>query len=99
MEHLQQTILDHRRVEFRRRYLTKLRQHDIPLQSYLHFYHHKRADHGYRTRGRTRALSSAEPRMPTSELSRPLWHTTLRGPAYAIGSSPDLSGRSAAVSE
>jgi hypothetical protein len=56
VERLQQTILhDHWRVEFRRRYFTKLRQLEASLQSYLRFYNHERAHHGYRTRGRTPA--------------------------------------------
>jgi transposase InsO family protein len=56
VERLQQTILhDHWRIEFRRRYFTKLRQLDASLQSYLRFYNHERAHHGYRTRGRTPA--------------------------------------------
>jgi transposase InsO family protein len=56
VERLQQTILhDHWRIEFRRRYFTKLPQLDASLQSYLRFYNHERAHHGYRTRGRTPA--------------------------------------------
>ena len=56
VERLQQTILhDHWRVEFRRRYFTTLRQLEASLQSYLRFYNHERAHHGYRTRGRTTA--------------------------------------------
>jgi transposase InsO family protein len=56
VERLQQTILhDHWRVEFRRRYFTTLRQLEASLQSYLRFYNHERAHHGYRTRGRTPA--------------------------------------------
>jgi transposase len=56
VERLQQTILhDHWRIEFRRRYFTRLRQIDASLQSYLRFYNHERAHHGYRTRGRTPA--------------------------------------------
>jgi transposase InsO family protein len=56
VERFQQTILhDHWRVEFRRRYFTKLRHLDASLQSYLRFYNHERAHHGYRTQGRTPA--------------------------------------------
>jgi transposase InsO family protein len=56
VERLQQTILhDHWRIEFRRRYFTKLRHLEASLQSYLRFYNHERAHHGYRTRGRTPA--------------------------------------------
>lgn len=56
VERLQQTILhDHWRVEFRRRYFTKLQQLEASLQSYLRFYNHERAHHGYRTKGRTPA--------------------------------------------
>ena len=56
VERLQQTILhDHWRVAFRRRYFTKLGQLEASLQSYLRFYNHERAHHGYRTRGRTPA--------------------------------------------
>ena len=56
VERLQQTILhDHWRIEFRRRYFTRLRQLDRSLQSYLRFYNHDRAHHGYRTQGRSPA--------------------------------------------
>jgi transposase InsO family protein len=56
VERLQQTILhDHWRIEFRRRYFTRLRQLEASLQSYLRFYNHERAHHGYRTQGRTPA--------------------------------------------
>ena len=56
VERLQQTILhDHWRVEFRRRYFTQLRHLQASLKSYLRFYNHERAHHGYRTRGRTPA--------------------------------------------
>ncbi len=56
VERFQQTILhDHWRVEFRRRYFTKLRQLEASLQSYLRFYNHERAHHGYRTQSRTPA--------------------------------------------
>jgi transposase InsO family protein len=56
VERLQQTILhDHWRVEFRRRYFTRLRQLEASLQGYLRFYNHERSHHGYRTRGRTPA--------------------------------------------
>jgi transposase len=56
VERLQQTILhDHWRIEFRRRYFTRLHQLDRSLQSYLRFYNHERAHHGYRTQGRSPA--------------------------------------------
>jgi transposase InsO family protein len=56
VERFQQTILhDHWRVEFRRRYFTKLRQLEASLQSYLRFYNYERVHHGYRTQGRTPA--------------------------------------------
>lgn len=56
VERLQQTILhEHWRIEFRRRYFTRLRQLQASLQSYLRFYNHQRTHHGYRTRGRTPA--------------------------------------------
>ena len=56
VERLQGTILhEHWRVEFRRRYFTKLGQLDRSLQSYLRLYNHERPHRGYRTRGRTPA--------------------------------------------
>ncbi len=56
VERIQQTILhEHWRIEFRRRYFTKPRQLEASLQSYLRFYNHERAHHGYRTQGRTPA--------------------------------------------
>jgi transposase InsO family protein len=56
VERLQGTILhEHWRVEFRRRYFTRLPQLERSLQSFLHFYNHERPHHGYRTRGRTPA--------------------------------------------
>ena len=56
MERLQGTILhEHWRIEFRRRYFTKLGQLDRSLQSYLRLYNHERPHRGYRTRGRTPA--------------------------------------------
>jgi len=56
VERLQQTILhEHWRIEFRRRYFSRLRQLEASLQSYLRFYNHERTHHGYRTRGRTPA--------------------------------------------
>ena len=56
VERLQQTILhEHWRIEFRRRYFTRLRQLEASLQSYLRFYNHERTHHGYRTQGRTPA--------------------------------------------
>ena len=56
VERLQQTLLhEHWRIEFRRRYFSRLRQLDASLQSYLRFYNYERTHHGYRTRGRTPA--------------------------------------------
>ena len=56
VERLQGTILhEHWRIEFRRRYFTKLGQLDRSLQSYLHLYNHDRPHRAYRTRGRTPA--------------------------------------------
>jgi len=56
VERLQGTILhEHWRVEFRRRYFTRLPQLDCSLQSFLRLYNHERAHRGYRTRGRTPA--------------------------------------------
>ncbi len=56
VERLQGTILhEHWRIEFRRRYFTKLGQLDRSLQSYLRLYNHERPHRGYRTRGRTPA--------------------------------------------
>ena len=56
VERLQQTILhEHWRIEFRRRYFSRLPQLEASLQSYLRFYNHDRTHHGYRTRGRTPA--------------------------------------------
>ena len=55
-ERLQGTILHgHWRVEFRRRYFTRLPQLQRSLDSFLRFYNHQRPHHGYRTRGRTPA--------------------------------------------
>ena len=54
VERLQGTILhEHWRIEFRRRYFTKLSQLEASLQSFLRLYNHQRPHHGYRTRGRT----------------------------------------------
>jgi transposase InsO family protein len=54
VERLQGTILhEHWRVEFRRRYFTRLAHLETSLQSYLRFYNHERTHRGYRTRGRT----------------------------------------------
>jgi hypothetical protein len=48
------TILhEHWRVEFRRRYFTRLPQRS--LDGFVRFYNLKRSHHGYRTRGRTPA--------------------------------------------
>ncbi len=56
VERLQQTILhDHWRIEFRRRYFTRIEQLERSLQSYLRFYNFERAHHGYRTQGRSPA--------------------------------------------
>ena len=56
VERLQQTILhDHWRIEFRRRYFTRLHQLERSLESYLRFYNHERPHHGYRTQGRSPA--------------------------------------------
>jgi transposase len=56
VERVQQTILhEHWRVEFRRRYFTRLAQLEASLQSYLRLYNHERPHRGYRTRGRTPA--------------------------------------------
>ncbi len=56
VERLQGTILhEHWRIEFRRRYFTKLPQLERSLQSYLRLYNHDRPHRGYRTRGRTPA--------------------------------------------
>lgn len=54
VERLQGTILhEHWRVEFRRRYFTRLPQLQRSLDSFLRFYNQERPHHGYRTRGRT----------------------------------------------
>ncbi len=56
VERLQGTILhEHWRIEFRRRYFTKLSQLERSLQGYLRLYNHHRIHRGYRTRGRTPA--------------------------------------------
>jgi transposase InsO family protein len=56
VERLQGTILhEHWRVEFRRRYFTRLPQLQRSLDGFLRFYNHDRPHHGYRTRGRTPA--------------------------------------------
>ncbi len=56
VERLQGTILhEHWRIEFRRRYFTKLPQLERSLQSYLRLYNHDRPHRGYRTQGRTPA--------------------------------------------
>jgi transposase InsO family protein len=56
VERLQGTILhEHWRIEFRRRYFTKISQLNRSLQSYLRLYNHDRPHRGYRTRGRTPA--------------------------------------------
>jgi len=56
VERLQGTILhEHWRVEFRRRYFTRLHQLERSLQSFLKLYNHDRPHRGYRTQGRTPA--------------------------------------------
>jgi transposase InsO family protein len=56
VERLQGTILhEHWRVEFRRRYFTRLPQLQRSLDSFVRFYNQDRPHHGYRTRGRTPA--------------------------------------------
>lgn len=56
VERLQGTILhEHWRVEFRRRYFTRLPQLQRSLDGFLRFYNHERPHHGYRTRGQTPA--------------------------------------------
>jgi hypothetical protein len=52
-ERLEQMLLhDHWRIEFRRRYFTRLAQLEQSLRSDLHFYNFERAHHGYRSQGR-----------------------------------------------
>ncbi len=46
---------EHWRVEFRRRYFTRLPQLQRSLDGFLRFYNHERPHHGYRTRGQTPA--------------------------------------------
>jgi len=54
VERLQGTILhEHWRVEFRRRYFTRVSQLSRSLEGYLRFYNDERPHHGYRLRGRT----------------------------------------------
>ena len=56
VERLQGTILhEHWRIEFRRRYFTRLHQLERSLQSFLRLYNLERPHRGYRTRGRTPA--------------------------------------------
>lgn len=56
VERLQGTLLhEHWRIEFRRRYFTRLGQLERSLQAFLEFYNHQRPHQGYRTRGRTPA--------------------------------------------
>jgi transposase InsO family protein len=56
VERLQETILhEHWRVEFRRRYFTRLPQLQHSLDGFPRFYNHERPHHGYRTRGQTPA--------------------------------------------
>lgn len=54
VERLQGTILhEHWRVEFRRRYFTRVAQLEVSLQRFLRFYNEQRPHSGYRLRGRT----------------------------------------------
>jgi transposase InsO family protein len=54
VERLQGTILhEHWRVEFRRRYFTRVPQLEVSLQRFLRFYNEQRPHHGYRLQGRT----------------------------------------------
>jgi transposase InsO family protein len=56
VERVQGTLLhEHWRVEFRRRYFTRVGQLERSLESALRFYNHERPHRGYRTRGRTPA--------------------------------------------
>jgi transposase InsO family protein len=56
VERLQQTILsEHWRIQFRRRYFTRLGQLDWALQGFLRFYNGDRPHQGYRLRGQTPA--------------------------------------------
>jgi IS30 family transposase len=56
VERVQGTLLhEHWRVEFRRRYFTRVSQIERSLQSALQFYNYDRPHRGYRTRGRTPA--------------------------------------------
>ena len=59
VERLQGTILhEHWRVEFRRRYFTRLPQLQRSLDSFPRYYNHERPHHGHRTRGSTPAALS-----------------------------------------
>lgn len=56
VERLQGTILhEHWRIEFRRRYFTRVAQLETSLQRFLRFYNEQRPHTGYRLRGRTPA--------------------------------------------
>jgi transposase InsO family protein len=56
VERLQQTLLaEHWRIQFRRRYFTRLAQLETSLQGFLRFYNGDRPHQGYRLRGRTPA--------------------------------------------
>ncbi len=56
VERVQGTLLhEHWRVEFRRRYFTRVGQIERSLQGALRFYNYDRPHRGYRTRGRTPA--------------------------------------------
>lgn len=56
VERLQGTLLhEHWRIEFRRRFFTRLPQLERSLQAFLDFYNFQRPHQGYRTRGRTPA--------------------------------------------
>jgi Integrase core domain len=56
VERLQQTVLtEHWRIQFRRRYPTRLARLKTSLQGVLRFYNGERPHQGYRLRGRTPA--------------------------------------------
>ena len=74
VERLQGTILhEHWRIEFRRRYFTKLSQLDRSIQSYLRLY---RSIAAIARVEEHRLRSSGEPAMNELEMSRPLRHRT-----------------------
>jgi transposase InsO family protein len=54
VERLQGTLLhEHWRIEFRRRFFTRLEQLERSLQGFLVFYNHQSPHQGYRTQRRT----------------------------------------------